>query len=97
MDIDAILSRVVQIGTVTAVSAAGRKARVKFKDTGITSDWLKVVQRFGEGIYIQPDGTGPHDHAPKSCVTYWMPRVNDQVLVIYLPVFNGDGFVVGGI
>lgn len=29
--------------------------------------------------------------------TQRMPRVNDQVLVLYLPVFNGDGFILGGI
>ena len=27
----------------------------------------------------------------------WMPRVGDEVLAVYLPVFNADGFVVGGI
>ena len=36
-----------------------------------------------------------HDHLPGSYVTYWMPKVNDVVLTIYLPVFNGDGFVIG--
>ena len=25
----------------------------------------------------------------------WLPKVNDTVLVIYLPVFNGDGFILG--
>ena len=25
----------------------------------------------------------------------WMPKVNDMVLVLYLPVFNGDGFILG--
>lgn len=24
-------------------------------------------------------------------------KVNQQVLVLYLPVFNGDGFILGGI
>lgn len=38
-----------------------------------------------------------HDHLPGSHVTYWMPRVNDTVLAIYLPVFNADGFILGGI
>ena len=33
-----ILSRLVQTGTVTAVDSAKRRARVKFKDTGIISD-----------------------------------------------------------
>lgn len=32
-----ILSRLVQTGTVTAVDSAKRRARVKFKDTGIIS------------------------------------------------------------
>ena len=27
----------------------------------------------------------------------WTPRINDTVLTLYLPVFNGDGFVVGKI
>lgn len=36
-----------------------------------------------------------HDHLPGSYVTYWMPKVNDIVLVLYLPVFNGDGYVLG--
>lgn len=27
--------------------------------------------------------------------TVWMPNVNDYVLCLYLPVFNGDGFVLG--
>lgn len=26
---------------------------------------------------------------------YWMPSVNTTVLTLYLPVFNGDGFVLG--
>lgn len=25
----------------------------------------------------------------------WMPKINDAVVVLYLPVFNGDGFVLG--
>lgn len=25
----------------------------------------------------------------------WIPAVNDKVLCLYLPVFNGDGFVLG--
>jgi len=27
----------------------------------------------------------------------WMPSVNSRVLVLYLPVPNGDGFILGGI
>lgn len=36
-------------------------------------------------------------HTHKSSVTYWVPKVNDTVLVLYLPAFNADGVVLGGI
>ena len=109
-----ILSRLVQTGTVTAVDSAKRRARVKFKDTGIISDWLYVLQHYGANFYIKPDakhtheitdtftggGTASefpdHDHLPGSHLTYWMPKVNDRVLCLYLPGVNGDGFVLGG-
>lgn len=112
---DAILERLVQIGTVTDINSAKRKARVKFKNTGITSGWLTVIQHYGAGFYIKPDAehthvitdtytgggsasTQPnHDHLPGSHLTYWMPKVNDTVLVLYLPVRDGDGYILGGI
>ena len=75
MDSEKILSRLVQIGTVSDVDSGKRMARVILKETGHTSGWLKV---------LQPG-------------TWWMPKVNDQVLVLYLPVFNSDGFILGGI
>lgn len=37
-----------------------------------------------------------HEH-DKSVTTTWMPKVNDQVVVLYLPVADGDGFVLGGL
>lgn len=27
----------------------------------------------------------------------WLPKINELVLVLYLPVFGGDGFVLGGL
>ena len=27
----------------------------------------------------------------------WMPKVGDEVLTVYLPVLDADGFIVGGI
>ena len=73
MDSEKILSRLVQIGTVSAVDGSKRMARVILKEAGHVSGWLKVLSYSG------------------------MPKVNDQVLVLYLPVFNGDGFILGGI
>jgi phage baseplate assembly protein gpV len=37
-----------------------------------------------------------HDH-PGTYRTYWMPKVGETVLVLYLPVRDGDGFILGGI
>ena len=99
---------------LSRLQKAKRRARVKFKDTGIISDWLYVLQHYEANFYIKPDakhtheitdtftggGTASefpdHDHLPGSHLTYWMPKVNDRVLCLYLPVFNGDGFVLGG-
>lgn len=115
MDLEKILSRLVQIGTVSDVDSGKRMARVILKETRHTSGWLKVLQHYAADMYIEPDaehthtitdtytgggsaGTYPaHDHLPGSHLTWWMPKVNDQVLVLYLPVFNGDGFILGGI
>ena len=27
----------------------------------------------------------------------WMPKINDTVLAVFLPVYDGDGFVIGGV
>lgn len=115
MDAEQILSRLVQVGTVSAVDKGKRLARVLFGDTGIISGWLYVLQHHTAGVYVAPDGehthtiydtytgggrasTSPaHDHLPGTHVTYWMPKVDDRVLVLYLPVVNSDGFILGGI
>ena len=80
MDSEKILSRLVQIGTVSDVDNGKRRARVILKETGHTSGWLSFASHKHD-LIIKP----------------WMPKVNDQVLVLYLPVFNGDGFILGGI
>lgn len=85
MDTEKILSNLVRVGTVTAVDNSARKARALFKDTGLTSGWLQVLQY------------RPIPEHPDPCLAHWMPWVNDQVLVIYLPMLNADGFILGGI
>lgn len=37
------------------------------------------------------------DWLPVLITGTYMPKVNDRVLVLYFPVFNGDGVVLGGI
>ncbi len=48
-----------------------------------------LVPQAGETRFV------PHRH--KLIIKPWMPKVNDQVLVLYLPVRDGDGFILGGI
>ncbi len=75
-----------ELGTVTAVDPAKRKVKVKNQRTGTQSGWLNVLQRDGAGL--EP----PSDNRSTGI---WLPRVNDTVLVAYLPVFQGDGYVLG--
>lgn len=37
------------------------------------------------------------DHRHKLVIKPYMPKVGDQVLAIYIPIFNADGFILGGI
>ncbi len=118
MDTEKILSRMVQIGFVSAVDTKKNRVRVKFPDTDMVSGWLYVLQHQGMGMTISESGghshgitvndtyTGggsgsiepvpDHTHAG-STTTAWMPKVNDRVVVLYLPVADGDGFVLGGL
>jgi|GEM_PF-6708726 len=74
-----ILSRIVQWGTVTALDKDAKKARVYFKDTGVSSDWLPVLQRPQTNSYAAD----------------WAPQISDAVLVLFLPVAHSNGFILG--
>lgn len=56
----------------------------------------------GHAVTVTGGGSGRsdaapnHDH-PKSVTTLWMPKVNDQVLVLYEGVSNARGYIVGGV
>ena len=96
---------IVRIGNVTAVDAGAMKVRVQFPDTDIISDWLPVLRHkpsvsddgktenasggSGEAAYAA------HKHEVK--LKHWMPQTGDAVLCLYLPGFNSDGYVLGGI
>lgn len=41
------------------------------------------------------DNSTNHQH--KSHVVWWVPATDDIVICLYLPCFNADGFVLGGI
>ncbi len=101
----------VQIGVVSDVDKAKRMARVIWPASGQTSGWLYVLQHFGAELNIVLDNehthqitdthggglasTEPDHNHSGSTVTIWLPKVNESVLVIYMPVEDGDGFVIG--
>ena len=97
---------------MTAVDDGRRIAKVWFDALGIESGWMPVlincaaipggsgpqrtefeaedeVPQMGETRYT------PHRH--RLVISPWMPKVNDLVLVLYFPVFNGDGVILGGV
>jgi phage baseplate assembly protein gpV len=92
---ESVFNGLVRIGFVTDKDSSARKVRVKFRDVDMTSGWLPVLQHFGASISVSSAGDPAHKHT--ATLGYWMPGVNDTVAVLYLPVFNGDGYVLGGI
>ncbi len=92
---DCSIERLIQIGTVTAVDIANLKVRVKFQSINMTSGWLSVLQHSGTVINVSVESESPYSYTASS--GQWLPKINDTVIVIYLPVFNSDGFVIGSI
>ena len=37
------------------------------------------------------------EHTHDAVTGYWMPKVNDTVVCLYVPVDDGDGFILGGL
>ena len=108
MDLEKILKRLVRIGTITVTDPIKRVARVKFEDTGETSGLLYVLaNRSYVPDYDVPQRTefeagGSGDpafasHKHDLIIKPWMPKVNAVVLTLYLPVLDGDGFILGEI
>lgn len=102
------LENLVRIGTVTWTDPVNRLARVKFQDTDLPSGKLPVL---ASRPYI-PDYDGPQqterkgggsgypayeEHEHPLIIKPWMPKVNAVVLCLYLPVWNGDGYILGEI
>ena len=99
---------IVREGKVTAVDNGKRIAKVWLDSMGIESDWLPVlITRDFIPDYDVPQRTefeagGSGDpafasHKHDLIIKPYMPKVNDLVLVLYFPVFNGDGVILGGV
>ena len=99
---------IVREGKVTAVDKDKRIAKVWFDALEIESDWMPVlINRDFIPDYDVPQRTefeagGSGDaafekHKHDLIIKPYMPKVNDVVLVLYFPVFNGDGVILGGV
>jgi hypothetical protein len=110
-EFETILSQIVRIGIVSSVDGDNRTVRVKFSSLNdMVSGNLPVMQRNGGGVNVAPDNRHSHtDSRGGTCSTvsahshtgsitgYWLPSVGDTVLCLYLPIFGGDGIVLGAI
>lgn len=108
---ESIMANLVRIGTVHSIDEATKKARVKYEALGIISDWLYVLQHPSATVSVAENGLHTHiitdtysgggtaseagGHTHVAHVVSWMPQINDKVLVLYLPVFDADGFILG--
>ena len=108
MDVEKILKHLVRIGTVTVADPVKRVARVKFEDTGETSGLLYVLANRSyipdydvpQRTEFEAGGSGDPafaSHKHDLIIKPWMPKVNAVVLTLYLPVLDGDGFILGEI
>lgn len=83
------ISTLIQTGIVEATEPGAHRARVRFSEQH--SGWLYVLQHPGAKATVETaDG-----HTHKAALGKWMPKVNEQVLAVYLPVPGGDGFILG--
>lgn len=90
-ELQRILSGMVRIGTVMIADEKTRMARVKFQSENLVSGWLYVVNA-RPCVRLTEE-----QNAEELPVRPWMPAANANVLCLYLPVFNGDGFILGEI
>ena len=87
----------VRVGLVTAVDKDKRIARVVFMGSKIPSDWLALL----DNLPIIPDQDVPQEteekngHKHELKIKSWLPKVNDQVLVLCLPDSSAGGFILG--
>ena len=82
---------IVRLGKVTAIDPDKHMARVKFPDEDMTSGWLPILQHPRTEVSVYP----ADDHTHGALAGYWMPKVNEMVLCLYLPIFNADGYILG--
>lgn len=89
----------IRIGKVNDIRENERMVRVFFEDTKVMSGWLKVLKNSSfipkKDASQETEAADGHTHG--LVISPWMPNVGDAVLCLYMPVFGGDGYVLGGL
>ncbi len=107
-ELEIALENLVRIGTVTWTDPVERVVRVKFQDTDLPSGLLHVLANrpyipdydVPQRTEFEEGGSGDaafKKHKHDLVIKPWMPKVNATVLVLYLPIWNGDGYILGEI
>ncbi|MEG1491130.1 MAG: hypothetical protein RR394_02680 [Oscillospiraceae bacterium] len=96
------LNKLVRVGKVSSVNSTNKTARVVFGSLGgMVSGDLPVLQTNGAAVSVSTTsltyGTETKSHAHSATIGSWLPRVGQSVVCLYVPVFNGDGFIIGGL
>lgn len=98
------IENIVREGKVTAVDNTKHIAKVWFDALGIQSDWMPVLVNndflpdYGAGQRTEYEAGGTFErHKHDLIIKPYMPVVNERVLVLYFPVFNADGVILGGV
>lgn len=87
------LKDIVRVGIVSSVNVAKKTARVIFPDyDDMVSGDLYILQH-PASITVAESGDPVHTHT--ASFGAWMPAVGQSVLCLYIPVENGDGFILG--
>lgn len=112
MNSENILAGLVRIGTVTVTEGTKCRVKYQGTDMTSgwlhvlqrSGGGVSVAPDGGHGHSVVDTYTGggsanpvPNHSHPGTMTGAWMPKVNDTVLVLYLSVEQGDGFVLGGI
>jgi hypothetical protein len=100
-----VIASIGKVKEVREVIKSRYMAVVEFEDTGLVSDWLYILKRPLPPIEVNQSGGHNHQgavsiepsHTHDARQDGWLPEAGDRVLVLYLPVQNGDGFILGGV
>lgn len=102
------IENLVRVGTVTWKDDARRIARVVFRDSGLPSGLLYVLAsrpyipdyEGEQRTEYEAGGSGDAEfaaHKHDLDIKPWMPELDATVLCLYLPIHDGDGFILGEI